>query len=384
MSINLRCPISSLGIGCWSAQFANALARHCDLRLDTSMQFDPIGFEDFQGLRPCLKQLASKPLDIDAPTISLGQAYPVYIANYGHPRIIYPIWETTQLYPHEKELIQRADYVWAPSNWAKRILEDNGITGRISVVPLGVDTEFYCPQGRGQSYLASELATLRTEGYKIFFSGGKFEKRKGHHLILDTLSKFFTDQKICLLAHWDNPFIQQFDRFLGKLLMDHGCCEVKLLDETRHYSMDNIRIFPIPRVNSFKTVRSLYAEADFGLFPAFAEGWNLPLIEMMSMEKPCIATNYSAHTDFIDRHSPLTIQQSEGQMVPANDGVWFHGDRGDWFEPTSWSFKEKIELALNMNETEIASLGILSRDSVREFTWDNAAAKAMELLEIGA
>ena len=38
------------------------------------------------------------------------------------------------------------------------------------------------------------------------------------------------------------------------------------------------------------------AEAHCGVFPARSEGWNLGLVEMLSMGRHVIATDYSAHT----------------------------------------------------------------------------------------
>ena len=66
------------------------------------------------------------------------------------------------------------------------------------------------------------------------------------------------------------------------------------------YTSD-VRVKMIPRVNTSEEVARIMGQVDCGVFPARGEGWNLELLEMMSMGKPVIATNYSGHTQFCDR-----------------------------------------------------------------------------------
>lgn len=384
-TINLKCNVNSLGIGIWSTQFANSLSKLYDLRLDASLNYAPEGLEDFPGLANHVSELHNKPTDPNAPTISLGQAHPSYIANYGTPKIIYPIFETTKLSPTELQLMNEADRVWVPSQWAKEICRQNMVKShdkvqQIDVVPLGVDPNFYCPQDRGQSQLGIELASRRAAGYKVFFSGGKFEKRKGHYLVLNALDKLLSNEKICLLVHWDNPFIKDYGQFITSVLEQYGFDLDKNCAGINRYTNGNVHLYTIPRKSSFSYVRNLYAEADFGLFPAFAEGWNLPLIEMISMGKPCITTYYSAHTEFLDKDNLLLITAEGGNMVPAQDGVWFNGNRGDWFEPTLQSVEDKVRMALAIDQTNYEKISKQARTNVSAFTWDNAAAKAAQLL----
>ena len=69
------------------------------------------------------------------------------------------------------------------------------------------------------------------------------------------------------------------------------------------------------------------SQADCGVFPAKAEGWNLDLLEMMSCGKSTIATNYSGHTEFCNKENCYLVDLPE--METAEDGKWFRG-QGEW------------------------------------------------------
>jgi glycosyltransferase involved in cell wall biosynthesis len=64
------------------------------------------------------------------------------------------------------------------------------------------------------------------------------------------------------------------------------------------------------------------------VFPSRAEGWNLEALEMMSVGRPVIITNYSAHTEFCNNKNSSLIDVNDTEA--AYDGIWFDGNVGDW------------------------------------------------------
>ena len=56
----------------------------------------------------------------------------------------------------------------------------------------------------------------------------------------------------------------------------------------------------MPRLATQREVAALLADCDCGVFPSRAEGWNLGLLECMSVGLNVIATDYSAHTEFVE------------------------------------------------------------------------------------
>ena len=93
----------------------------------------------------------------------------------------------------------------------------------------------------------------------------------------------------------------------------------------------------VPRLATQHQVAALLADCDCGVFPSRAEGWNLGLLECMSVGLNVIATDYSAHTEFVepancrlvhidetepprDRRMALG-QRKLGQAGPVPDGA---------------------------------------------------------------
>ena len=68
------------------------------------------------------------------------------------------------------------------------------------------------------------------------------------------------------------------------------------------------KIRMIPRQKTHQDVMSIMRQADCGVFPSRAEGWNLELLEMMALGKDVIATNYSAHTEFCNENNCRLIE----------------------------------------------------------------------------
>ena len=71
----------------------------------------------------------------------------------------------------------------------------------------------------------------------------------------------------------------------------------------------------------------MIANSDCGLYPSRAEGWNLELLETMAMNKPVIATNYSAHTEFCNNDNCMLVDIDSTEK--AFDNKAFVG-QGNW------------------------------------------------------
>ena len=114
-------------------------------------------------------------------------------------------------------------------------------------------------------------------------NNGKWEWRKGHDFLLQAFCNAFGPG----------------DNFMLKLL-----CRNYVLSDEANDSWANIflgsrigtRVQLVPRLPTQSQVAALLAGCDCGVFPSRAEGWNLGLLECMSVGLSVIATNCSAHT----------------------------------------------------------------------------------------
>ena len=119
-------------------------------------------------------------------------------------------------------------------------------------------------------------------------------------------------------------------------------------------------------------------QADCGVFPSRAEGWNLELLEMMACGKQVIATNYSAHTEFCDNKNTLLVDIEK--LETAHDGVFFNGSCGRW---ASIEQKQKDQIVSHMRTVytnkKHNSL-CLNEEGVKtalRFSWDNSGREVI-------
>ena len=130
----------------------------------------------------------------------------------------------------------------------------------------------------------------------------------------------------------------------------------------------------LPRVETHSEVAKIMQQADVGVFPSRAEGWNLEALEMMSIGKQVILTNYSAHTEFATKENAKLIDIDETEE--AYDGIWFHG-QGEWASIGDRQVRQLVEHMRDCTRQEQNKNGISTGFN---FTWDNCAKKIMESL----
>lgn len=309
MNINLNVPINNVSYGLVSQNILSALIDDGhDVALfpinpPNSMQFDRrIAGKIDQSLK------RSVFYDYESPTLKVWHQWDYTIMPGRGSRIGFPIFELDRMTPLEKHHLNSLDIVYVCSKWAWKVLYDSEITANIKVAPLGVDQTIFFP--------ATPIKNRKT----IFLNIGKWEKRKSHDKIVDYFNKTFTDKdEVELWMSCDNPFCsQEQTKEWHKLYKDS-----KLGDK--------IKLIPM-QPDQFG-IANLMRKASFGLFTSRAEGWNLPLSEMMVTGRPSIVTNYSAHTEFCSSDTSLLVEVDETE--PADDGIWFKPgqspvNQGNW------------------------------------------------------
>jgi len=184
-------------------------------------------------------------------------------------------FELDQFQGEEIASMNNADEFLAPSHWAKSILEKTPILKdkKTSVVPMGVDMSIF-----NDGYIPSRL-----DSFTNFINIGKIEIRKGHDFLLEAFNKAFEpSDKVKLSMVCYNPFIGD-----GNIAWERSFKQSKMGRSIKFH----------PRLTGQGDLTRLMRQADCGVFPARAEGWNLDLLECMATGLPVIATNYSGQTE---------------------------------------------------------------------------------------
>jgi glycosyltransferase involved in cell wall biosynthesis len=240
-----------------------------------------------------------------------------------------------------------------PSEWAKQILLQNNIQTPIEVVPQGVDTLIF----------DAVVPEDKQKDQYIFINIGKWEKRKGHDVLVEIFNKAFEENdnvELWMVNH--NPFLSKDQ--LSKWYQLYADSKLK----------NKIRIFP--RIPTQKHLSKIMAHSDCGIFPSRGEGWNNEAIEMMAMNKPIIITDYSAHTQYCNRDNSLLIDIKNTE--PAKDDIWFNGS-GNWASIEDNQIDQAVEHMRNVYSNRITT-NENGLKTAQNLSWNKTTESIRELL----
>lgn len=351
--INLIAPINTLGYGVASYNILRQLFK-CDENVVLYTIGDPEFTDDIVMRTIKNQQDHSK----EFPILKIWHQHDLHtlpeVLQNTKPVVGFPIFELNKFDENEIKSIEYCDKIFVCSKWAKNIIVNNTRfhDKDVHVVPLGVDTNIFKP------------SQLKGRNKTIFFNCGKWEKRKGHDVILECFNAAFThSDEVELWMMCNNPFIGQQNE------------EWRELYKTSELGY---KVKIIPRQISHQDVYNIMTQSDCGVFPARAEGWNLELLEMMACGKQVIATNYSAHTEFCNENNSRLV--SIDNMETAYDGVFFDGKKGMWAEISN-NQKEQIISHMrdihNAKQEGALSINQLGVNTANKFSWENSCQEVV-------
>jgi glycosyltransferase involved in cell wall biosynthesis len=344
MNLNFSGPINHTGYGISSFSILKELAKQHKISyfpkgnpsVDTKEEYDLVN----------MLLSSQNDFDINAPFIKIWHQFDLADRIGRGKYFAYPFFELDTFNQREKKHLSVPDEIFVSSEWAKDIVINNGINSPVSVVPLGVNRDIF----------NGNVTNTRSDGKYIFLTIGKWEIRKSHDILPELFNKAFGGSK---------------DVELWILAAQHTSSyssEEQITEWKKLYSADNIKI--IPGVPKQSDVADIIAYSDCGLYISKAEGWNLELLETMSMNRPVIATNYSAHTEFCNQKNSYLVDIDETEK--AFDGKAFNG-QGNWAKIGEKQKDQTIEYMkyVYSNNIKTNPEGV---NTAKKLSWDNSAS----------
>lgn len=362
MNLNFSAPINQLGYGIAGLNLAMALPEFFG-----RVALWPIGpvSAPQDAARVLSEEKANSVLfDADAPSLRLYHQFDLAQHIGRGPRVGMPIFELDRFKEVELHHLRAQDALIVCSEWAKVVCEDHGLKN-IFVAPLGVDRSIFAP-------------APKRDGPYTFINVGKWEYRKGHDVIKTAFEKAFSgSDDVRLVMHCHNPCFRDKDRMLEYNR-----------EWERYYESSSLSskiVVSHERLAGQSQLADLLRNSDCGVFPSRAEGWNLEILEMMSLGKQVITTLFSAHSEFCTEENSLLVKISGRE--PARDGVWFDDSPATWGDrtPGSWASlgrDEEDQLVEHMRraykERATNNNGIATAE---RYSWKNSAQKINQALE---
>lgn len=348
MNINIIGPINTLGYGYAAYNIACSL-----MTGGHRVSLFPIGDKIENSLAsPMLQQMLdnAKFFDKNAPCIRIWhQDNMSHFVGRGE-HIGFPIFELDKFKEQELHHLKSCDRLFVCSEWAKEICRANGIEIPINVVNLGVNREVFKP------------APIKS-GPTIFVNCGKWEVRKGHDILAETFMKTFTSMNdVLLIMCPTNPFLTPQEEAAWK----------------KKYNHPKIKI--ISRLPSHSDVAKMFNNADCGVFPSRAEGWNLEALEVLSCGRQLIITDYSAHKEFCNNSNSKLIKIDNTE--PAQDNKWFFG-QGNWAKLESRQIEQLCDYMYEVHAMKQSGKLGLNKEGIataEKYTWEHATQQILESL----
>jgi glycosyltransferase involved in cell wall biosynthesis len=310
MDINLVAPINQLGYGVTGLNILKSLvsAKH-NVALFVVQQGEA-SIHDLPLVEASQKK--AKLYNPNAPSVRIWHAQELALQVGKGKHCGFPIFELDRFKSDELHQLRAMDIIFTPSRWAEKILYNAGFRNT-RVVPLGVDRTIFNEK-------IPNLSLHRKT--TVFINCGKWEKRKGHDVLVTAFNNAFNrDDDVKLIMHCWNPFLSP-PMNKGK----DSNRDWELLYQKSKLGKEG-KITTTVRCGSQYELARIMMQADCGVFPSRAEGWNLELLEMLSLGKHVIATNYSGHTQYANINNAYLINIDEPEY--ADDGLWFHKE-GCW------------------------------------------------------
>lgn len=354
MKINLSTSVEQLGFGIFGL---NLLVELEKLGHEVSLW---TGSVETQAMHANVVQKAIErkvTYDRLAPSVSISGDFARHIGKGLHAAVL--VFEGDRFEPGQVYLYQQQDVLFVLTEWAKAVVRQYQELAKIPVhvIRHGVDRSLFNEQ---------RTSNPVPDGATRFLGIGKWELRKGHDFLIKAFNAAFSEHdNVELWMASTNPFltVEQNNVWRDSFKNSRLGSKVKLLHK-RAPAQDGL----LP----------LIAQADCGVFPARAEGWNLPLLEMMSCGKSVIATNYSGHTEFCDPNNCLLIDVDK--VEPAQDSVPFKA-QGYWGRLGQRQLDQMVEHFRNVHRLKQA--GALQTNmagvaTAKELTWRSVAERLVK------
>lgn len=353
-NLNMISPIGFTGYGIASLNILKELSKKYNISLFPVGNPKIENQEEFTAVQNAINN--QEFFDYNAPCFKIWHQFDLALRAGKGQFTAFPFFELDKFTNREIHHLSYTDKIIVASEWAKNIVKNNGINTPTYVAPLGVDRNVFNDTKVNPE--ASENLPY------IFITIGKWEIRKGHDIIIECFNKAFNNEdNVELWMITENPFLNEEQTKAWTDMVQNSKMSSK------------IRLFS--RLQTHENLAEVMSYSDCGLFVSRGEGWNLELLEMMSMGKPVIATNYSSHTEFCTKDNSYLIDINETE--PAIDNKWFNGE-GNWAKITEShkeQFIEQMRYVYN-NNIKTNPGGI---ETAIKHSWENTANIIYEILE---
>jgi len=261
------------------------------------------------------------------------------------------------------------DEVWVPSSYSWRSLVYGGLTTKdITVVPEGVDPEFWRPTGVRPSIVKGSPLVLAYHG--------DWSTRKGVHELVFVASRVATKEEPIRLVFWVNKGRDRSrktrDEVMGDILAFVPNGEIP----------GALKIELDVREKTETEIRGLFNNCHYYVHLGRGEAWNLTLCSAAAVGAPCIALAACGEREFMVKRFFTRVKTDGQMMLEEMGGVAVGHHQGVPFHRIDMAHLKKVLKGARSGYAVACKRAGKQSEYIREHvTWRIAGAHAIRRLE---
>jgi len=217
--------------------------------------------------------------------------------------------------------LNEMDEVWVTSKFSAKAFKKSGVVKPIHVIYEGVDPDFFHPN-------IAPFANPPKEKFR-FFTNFAWGKRKGVDVLFKAFREEFSDKEdVCLM-------VKTLKSYHGHKIKD----ELKLVYDRKGAA--KVYVYDI-EIQKYELGR-MYKMGNVFLWPSRGEGFGLPPLEALACGMPVIASNHSAHLEYLLKDGKprpgVILLDGKIQKCDRSDSLYYPGF--NWFNPSVADLRRK-------------------------------------------
>jgi glycosyltransferase involved in cell wall biosynthesis len=246
---------------------------------------------------------------------------PKHFNSFKKKYLIQPI-DGTVLTPYVIEAFNKFDLIFTPAQAGKTIMQQNGVTAPIMVLP-----NFYKPD-IFEKQIYHPIEEHIPADKIIFYHESTFHPRKGIEIMYEAFIKAFSDNywydRVALVLK-DAPFNHRTFASNEKLKKQ----AIALQKQYKH----------TPDIIKFSAhldeaeMKALWGRCDAYVALSKLEGFGIPLLRMFLLNKPiiCLNNENSGYMDYLNEKNSYMIDAF--QVKAKEEFMWLYEDETTWAVP---------------------------------------------------